>query len=70
MQEQVLNNNTLQALRGNGTITEQEVVICEGDLYYAKNVLTNEKRMISSSVVNTAFKNESITENKRTLLKG
>ena len=70
MQEQVLNNNTLQALRGNGTITEQEVVICEGDLYYAKNVLTNEKRMISSSVVNSAFKNESITENKRTLLKG
>lgn len=70
MQEQVLNNNTLQVLRGTGTITEQEVVICEGDLYYAKNVLTNEKRMISSSVVNSAFKNESITENKRTLLKG
>ena len=70
MQDQVLNNTTLQALRSNGTISDQEVVISEGDLYYAKNVLTNDKRMLAASVVNSAFQNEAITENKRTLLKG
>lgn len=70
MQDQVLNNTTLQALRSNGTISDQEVVISEGDLYYAKNVLTNDKRMLTASVVNSAFQNEAITENKRTLLKG
>lgn len=69
--ESLLDNNILQQLRQNSTITESEVVINSGDLYYAKNVLTNEKRMISASLINNLQQNESIQEsNAKTLLKG
>ena len=69
--ESLLDNNILQQLRQNSTITESEVVINSGDLYYAKNVLTNEKRMISASLINNLQQNESIQEsNTKTLLKG
>tara|TARA_Y100000114_G_C11754588_1_gene326193 strand:- start:556 stop:771 length:216 start_codon:yes stop_codon:yes gene_type:complete len=71
MTAQVLTNDTLLRLRQSSTITEQEVVIVEGDLYYAKNVLTNEKRMISSDIILNASQNESVNETvKRQLLKG
>lgn len=71
MTAQVLTNDTLLRLRQSSTITEQEVVIVEGDLYYAKNVLTNEKRMISSDIILNAIQNESVNETvKRQLLKG
>ena len=71
MSAQVLTNDTLIKLRQNNTVSEQEVVIAEGDLYYAKNVLTNEKRMISNDIISRINQNESVNETvKRQLLKG
>jgi len=45
--ERILENAQLQKLRETNVITSDEVAIQAGDLYYAKNVLTNERRMIS-----------------------
>jgi hypothetical protein len=71
MSAQVLINDTLIKLRQSNTISEQEVVIAEGDLYYVKNVLTNEKRMISKDIISSINQNESVNETvKRQLLKG
>ena len=71
MSEQVLDNSILQQLREKEIITLSEVAINEGDLFYAKNVLTNEKRILDSNIIKTFSKNESISENtKAKLLKG
>lgn len=72
MIEKVLEDTVLKQLRENNIISGQEVVISSGDLYYAKNVISNEKRMISLDVVNQfQAKNESINEtSKKTLLRG
>jgi hypothetical protein len=72
MIEKVLDDTVLRQLRENNIISGQEVVISSGDLYYAKNVISNEKRMISLDVVNQfQAKNESINEtSKKTLLRG
>tara|TARA_B100000212_G_C27345781_1_gene521241 strand:+ start:699 stop:917 length:219 start_codon:yes stop_codon:yes gene_type:complete len=69
--ETVLPNNILEQLRVNGLITAQEVVINYGDIYYAKDVLTDNKRMLESAVINQ-IKNVTITENTqtKTILKG
>lgn len=45
--ERILENAQLQKLRETNVISSDEVAIQAGDLYYAKNVLTNERRMIS-----------------------
>ena len=66
--ERVLDNNILLQLRESNVISTQEVAIQVGDLYFAKDVLTNEKRMISLSGVNTQSINETTT--KQQLLKG
>jgi hypothetical protein len=66
--EKVLDNNILLQLRESNVISTQEVAIQVGDLYFAKDVLTNEKRMISLSGVNTQSINETTT--KQQLLKG
>ena len=66
--ERVLENNILLQLRESNVISTQEVAIQVGDLYFAKDVLTNEKRMISLSGVNTQSINETTT--KQQLLKG
>tara|TARA_B100001989_G_C24457349_1_gene422291 strand:- start:282 stop:500 length:219 start_codon:yes stop_codon:yes gene_type:complete len=72
MIEKVLDDTVLRQLRENNIISGQEVVISSGDLYYAKNVISNEKRMISLDVINQfQAKNESINEtSKKTLLRG
>ncbi len=69
--ETVLPNNILEQLRVNGLITAQEVVINYGDIYYAKDVLSDNKRMLESAVINQ-IKNVTITENTqtKTILKG
>tara|TARA_Y100000992_G_C20863930_1_gene304088 strand:- start:258 stop:476 length:219 start_codon:yes stop_codon:yes gene_type:complete len=69
--ETVLPNNILEQLRVNGLITAQEVVINYGDIYYAKDVLSDNKRMLESAVINQ-IKNVTITENNqtKTILKG
>lgn len=69
--ETVLPNNILSELRSRSVISESEVAIQAGDLFYAKNVLTNEKRMIDSNMVTSMKQNESLSEStSKTLLKG
>ena len=72
MSESVLNDGVLKQLRENNIISGEEVVIATGDLYYAKNVISNEKRMISLDTIKQFHaKNEAITEtSKKTLLRG
>lgn len=69
--ETLLDNNIIQELRSNNIISQEEVAINSGDLYFAKNVLTNERRMLESSTITSLRKNESRnTGNTKTLLKG
>ena len=72
MTEQVLDTVVLQQLRENNIISGEEVVIGTGDLFYAKNVISNEKRIISLSTISRfSHKNEAITEtSKKTILRG
>jgi len=60
----------LQSLRSQNVISENEVAISVGDLFYAKNVLTNEKRIIKTNIINQS-RNENLQETTtKTLLKG
>lgn len=69
--ETVLPNNILSELRNRSVISDSEVAIQDGDLFYAKNVLTNEKRMIDGNLVTSMKQNESLSESTaKTLLKG
>ena len=70
--ETVLPNNMLLELRNKSIISENEVAISVGDLYYAKDVLTNEKRVLESSTINSINSDSSLSEstNSKTLLKG
>ena len=69
--EKVLPNNILEQLRSNGLISSQEVVINTGDIYYAKDVLTNDKRIVENAIIDQ-IQNITITENSntKTILKG
>jgi len=62
MEQAVLSNEILIRLRLEGIINESEIAYIEGDLYIAKNVVTNEKRMISIDHI--------LCESKKSLLKG
>ena len=44
-----ITNEQLITLRTNGTITEQEIAIQEGDLIIAKNVVTETRRIIGTA---------------------
>jgi hypothetical protein len=60
----IIDGDELQKLRINGVITENEIAILEGDLVLAKNVLTQERRIIGKT-------SDIITENnKKRILKG
>ena len=64
MSEQIVGGAQLQDLRNQKIITENEIAIVEGDLILAKNVLTQERRIIGK-------KSEVIKEsNERRILKG
>lgn len=70
MSEIVLQPEMLQRLRSQNIIAENEVAISVGDLFYAKNVLTNEKRIIKTNIIDQS-RNESLQETTtKTLLKG
>jgi len=59
-----IEGDELQQLRKEGTISENEIAILEGDLILAKNVLTQERRIIGKAT-------DIITENsKKRILKG
>ena len=49
MSAQVLDANKLSALRTNGVISENEVALVEGDILLAKNVITDERRIIGKA---------------------
>ena len=51
--ERVLENNILVELRNNNVITSQEVAIQIGDLYFAKDVITDKRRVIEINNLNT-----------------
>jgi len=69
--EKVLSNTVLEQLRVNGLISENEVVISIGDIYYAKNVLSDQKRIVESAIIDQVS-NITINENSSTreILKG
>ena len=62
--ESLVPQSILSSLRENNIISSQEVVINSGDLYFAKDVLTNEKRIIDRSVIAKFKTDESLQENK------
>ena len=70
--ETLVSQNILSRLRENSIISSQEVVINLGDLYYAKDVLTNEKRIIERNIIAKFKSDDTLQENKisKTLLKG
>lgn len=70
--ETVLSTEVLAGLRSKNIITTNEVAISVGDIFYAKDVLTNEKRIISADIVSGILQNDTLREsaNKRSLLKG
>tara|TARA_Y100000114_G_C11477244_1_gene193634 strand:+ start:185 stop:403 length:219 start_codon:yes stop_codon:yes gene_type:complete len=72
MTESVLSNSVLHQLRESNVISGEEVVISTGDLYYAKNVISNEKRILSLETISKFnIKNEAITEtSEKVLLRG
>ena len=65
MSEREITGHQLTSLRNEGIISEFEIAIIEGDLLLAKNVVTEERRVIgkSADVINEN------TSNKR-ILKG
>ena len=67
-----LNEETQQALRSNNIISEQEIAIVAGDLYVAENVLTKERRMLTTSQISQFITANTIQESttKTQLLKG
>jgi hypothetical protein len=69
--ETLLDNNILTHLRSKNIISTNEVAIQSGDLFFAKNVLTDERRMLEGNLIKSFNANESLAETKsRTLLKG
>ena len=66
--ERALEQNILNRLRNTNIISEQEVAIQVGDLFYAKNVISNEKRIISVNLDANTQINE--TRSEKQLLKG
>lgn len=64
MTTKFIEGDQLQELRSTGTISDNEIAILEGDLLLAKNVLTQERRIIGKA-------KDIITENtKKRVLKG
>lgn len=49
MSNNVLNDTQLTELRKKGVITDQEIALLEGDILVAKNVVTEERRIIGNS---------------------
>lgn len=68
--ETVLDPSIQKQLRNNSLISESEVVIQSGDLFYAKDVLTNTKRAVNSVDIISLTQENRLNETNRTLLKG
>ena len=57
-------------LRERGILTDSEILKKEGDLYYALNVLTQERRIIQNSQVIKEILTSSSRHGQKTILKG
>ena len=70
--EVVLQNEALTNLRNKNIITSNEVAISVGDLFYAKDVLTNEKRVLDKAIIEGVINLTPLSESttNKTLLKG
>ena len=69
--ETLLDGGILSELRQNKIIAANEVAIQSGDLFFAKDVITGEKRMLESGQIRNYNTNESLSEtSKKTLLRG
>lgn len=69
--ERVLQNSILTELRNKNIISNNEVAVVIGDLYYAKDVLTNKKRILDLSSFNTNESNEfHSSKSSKRVLKG
>jgi len=62
MQNQ-LDASQINELRENGTLSDKEVALLEGDLILAKNVITQERRIIGKI-------SDVLIESKKRILKG
>ena len=62
MSGNVLESAQLTKLRNDGVITDQEVALLEGDLLVAKNVVTEERRIVgkASDVISESSDNKRI----------
>ena len=49
MSNNVLGDSQLATLRSDGVITDQEIALLEGDILVAKNVVTEERRIIGNA---------------------
>ena len=58
--EVVLQNEVLTNLRNKNIISVNEVAISVGDLFYAKDVLTNEKRVLDKSILELANEDQRV----------
>lgn len=66
--EKVLDSSILRSMRDRNIISEQEVVVQVGDLFFAKNIISNEKRIVSIDINSNNQINE--TKSEKQLLKG
>jgi len=63
----MLTNEQIATLRAEGRITEQEIAFIEGDLVIAKNVVSEDKRILGKTVEFQALQESS--RGNRQLLK-
>ena len=59
----ILDNKSLATLRSLKVISDQEIALIEGDMFIAKNVLTDKKRILDKTLLEK-YKINNLNENK------
>ena len=67
-----ISNESQKVLRENNLISDQEIALEQGDLYFAENVITRKRRILDASIVKSYVQSGNIVESKSKsqLLKG
>lgn len=69
--DELLDNKTQSLLREKSIIQDNEVAIKSGDLYCARNILTDERRIIETRLIEQNMQYSTIKEQAtKTILKG
>ena len=64
-------NESQKLLRENNIITDQEIALEQGDLFFAENVITRKRRILDTQQVKTYISNSILESKTKTqLLKG